>query len=296
MNKRFQTGLFLFILILATVNTGIPSTRANPIAITQALTGGIFATNQTLQLSEAHVEILIQPQRINESTFSQTVSIYGNYSIFSPTAVNTTIAFAYPTVWDYAFYGSTPEVSNRELDLSLNGTPIEYQTLDFDDLFIGHSLDLEEEYDWIQFEGSLTFASFNTTTQANTTLFLEVQGSIESTVLTDTFEFSYCVGTGRTWGGHAYETVQISVENYEQYLDTDFIPDDSLSVSILGDTITGNWNLDLTNFEHNYVGVQCMHRSWDTPPQVPFPIQVTIIATIGSIAVIGLLFVCYRRR
>ena len=65
MNKRFQTGLILVILIVTIMNTNIPSTRANPIAITQAPTGGIFATNQTLQLSEAHVEILIQPQRIN---------------------------------------------------------------------------------------------------------------------------------------------------------------------------------------------------------------------------------------
>ena len=177
--KRMQAWLLLIVFLFSTVGISTPSSNANPIAITQAPTGGLFSTNQTLQLTEAHVEILIQPERINTSTFFQNVLIYGNYSIFSPTSVNTTIAFAYPTVWRYQYYGSTPEVS-MELDLQLNGTSVEYRTLDFLDLAINYSLYLEDEYTWIPDEESqLSFAAFNVTVPVNTSLFLEVIVAIE---------------------------------------------------------------------------------------------------------------------
>jgi len=298
MSKRIPAVLLLIVFIVVAMGVNTPLAKANPIAITQAPTGGLFSSNQTLQLREAHVEILIQPQRINDTTFHQDVVIYGNYSIFSPTSVNTTIAFAYPTIWDYPYYGSTPDVRYRELFLRVNGTSVEYQTLEFDDLFIGHSLDLEREYDWIQDEGpQLTFASFNTTTLANTTLFLEVNGMIGSTVRTDVYEFSYCVGTGRTWSGHARETVQIKIENYTQYLNTNFIPYESLSISTFDDSIIGYWDLNLTEFEQNYVSVQCTHYSWGiiSPPPPPSSAVVVWIVAVTVVSVVAV-FLVWRSR
>lgn len=282
----------MFLILLLVCIGNVPRTQANPVAITQSPMGGLFSSNNTLQMPEAHVEISIQPNRINDTTFQQNVLIYGNYSIFSPITANTTIAFAYPTVWDYPFYGSTPEILNHELNLLLNGTEISYELHSLYDLMVNTSLYLEEDYEWLEFEqGALTFATFNATVSANTTLFLEVQGAIESIVRTDVFEFSYCVGTGRTWSGNTHETVQITVEEYTQYLHIMFLPNSSLIESRNDDIARGMWTLNLSDFQENYVCVQCTQYSWVGPNLPTDRFTGILIPAILVVALVGTIII-----
>jgi hypothetical protein len=244
-----------------TISTIPTPVNGNPVGFTLTPTGGLLSTNQSLMMPDAYVDIVLNPTRINATTFYYNTTIYGNYTITSTIAANTTIAFAYPETWEF---GYEVEILNHELELMIDKVRISYQVMNASqflaDFSYGSSLN-----DWFYYS-NLLFAAFNKSVQENETLLLEVTANIYSIARTDEYRFSYCVGTGRTWNGNSHERIRFEIKNHNQFHECAFFPTSSLSRTTSDTLLIGEWDLELSEFEEDYIGAICVQHVWDFTP------------------------------
>ncbi|MFW9848603.1 MAG: hypothetical protein ACFFF4_05650 [Candidatus Thorarchaeota archaeon] len=257
MSTKTKAG-FLLLAIIMTINTTPTPVKGNPIGFTVTPTGGLLSTNQSLMMPDAYVDIVHDPTRINSTTFYQNTTIYGNYTITSTSAANTTLAFAYPDTWEF---GYEVEILNHELELMVDGVRVFYQVMNASQFLTNFSYGSSLN-DWL-YSSNLLFATFNRSLQVNETLLLEVIANLYTIAKTDEYRFSYCVGTGRTWSGNSHERIRFEIKNYNQYLECRFFPSSSLSKTTSGTSLIGQWDLELSEFEEDYIGVTCVQYDWN---------------------------------
>lgn len=273
--------------------------KANPIMWTYAPGGGVFALNSTVMMPEAYVEAILSPTRINKTAFLYYTTLYGNYSIESPEGINTTIAFAYPAAWNGYYQGV--EIIQNSMLILLDGELLESTTVnlwDMDPLPSSFG-EIDDEYDWLHEWYKIEFALVNISLQANDSAILEVYSQSNSIVSTDLYDYSYVVGTGRTWSGTTHEIVKFTIRDYSQFIYCDFHPNNSLSIDNSTDYLVAEWDLNLENIEENYVRVYCRQYDWNTDnpihtPTDPILDDRTILGAFVLIAITVTLVVVYK--
>ncbi len=254
MKSRHLVLVIIGVILCVSTIVPVSPVEANPIGIAETPTGAVLSTSNNLTMPMASVDIHDTPSRVNESTFYHNITIYGVYTIKSISDVETLLAFAYPITWDL---GWESEILSRDLTIFVNRTNTEYEVVTSEE-YLGE-VDYDHYlYDWIQF-GQLHFATFPLSMEANETYILEVIGYIDAIARVEDFIFSYCVGTGRTWAGHTQEVIRFTIESYTEFLDCSFYPNASLTEAVVDGNLVGEWDLNLTEFEFNYIKATCTH-------------------------------------
>ena len=260
-------------LILTSIIYITPSSvKADPIVIGSATGGGLFTVSHNLSMPIADVNITIKSNKINGSphpTFYHQVDIEGEYHLQSEIVQNATIAFAYPKAWGLDNYWAT-RVLECELNFSLQDKLLEYEVMTL--------WDLAEYYSWndfieVLFDGvndyeyydNLEFALFNASFFDKKPVQLRMSGQIKIKSIAYEFEFSYCVGTGRTWKGPVDEVVHIELATADLFHNHTFEPNENLSISENGQSSIASWSINPLQFEHNFVEVNCVQYVFDPP-------------------------------
>ncbi|TFH04134.1 MAG: hypothetical protein E4H14_15395 [Candidatus Thorarchaeota archaeon] len=261
--KRTFT-LAILVAILLTPN--IPyDVSANPVSMDYATSVYFFSFASNISMPEASVNITlicrdVIPTKSSGPTFIYDVEMRSSFLIESDDDQNATIAFVYPSTWQY----SDQHVLLPEIEFKVIVDDIEVPTLTVtlsETNFSIDDLSPEDQVDWGFLEDN-ELVLFNVTHLAHSAATVKVNTDIKVNSATDIFTFDYCVGTARAWNGSTTEEVRIQLYNTSLYKGNWFIHDNSLTVTQGSDMITGFWYLNSDSFSGNYVGVSITQKQW----------------------------------
>ena len=274
MDLRVQIrSISLFVLIIIWVGFTPIMVRADPIVLCYFNTVPAIPLDSNVAMPWADVNISITPKYKQTTNYIHNVTLSGLFYFESNETKNIPIAFAFPSSWRENAGGTN--VDDCEFDILFNGEHMDYWMVESEDLVIPDSL---YELSWIEIiTSSYSFAVFDTPLFANEIGVLQVLTSFSMIVHGDYFYFNYCVGTAKSWDYYTLETVRITITNTIPIGEHNFTPIDSLTVIDNFPSITGKWDLNMSEFEENDVGFQCEQYNYD---------RQTVVVTVGAIAII----------
>jgi len=249
--RKFITLSILAILVSVTyLSITIPPCDAN-----YANWGIMFESSA--YHNGTHISMPYADVRINitRAATAIIVSLGSEFHVVTNTTQNTTLAFVYPTAWsDDALLINPPPTwgdgtTNKSYFMHIygNGTLIDYTVVHYNDNVEGGFI--EDFISDIPILQDVDFAIFDRELIANTTLVLStISGSIYSPSM-DRFDYSYIVGSARTFEGHTMERVQMHVVEEVPFLRKSFSPNESLTVVDNGIETDAIWDLNITEFQ-----------------------------------------------
>lgn len=258
MNQRGLSIIIISLLLSICIVNSTLAAQANPLpaVIRYDMEVGLsLGSPLNLSLPEASVDVTIAPASdISENdgfTLNHTINLESEFTILSDTEQNLTIGFAYPKDWFYQSSGSL------EFSVSVNEAPTDFIILYGEDLEVNQEIQdnmNQELHDVISLFDELNIALFNATLSNNTENKLEVTADFFiQTSYEVILNFSYCVGSARTWESDTHEIVSISVVEPDVFQNPSFKPLQSLSVQNEASLLVGEWDIEISEFEYNIV-------------------------------------------
>ncbi|MFW9833901.1 MAG: hypothetical protein ACFFEK_07910 [Candidatus Thorarchaeota archaeon] len=284
--RNWRPLVILSILLSFTLLSGsIPSCGANLMIVGVVDEGSSFhnGTNICMPLADVQINITRMRDTINTSLDSE-------FHITTNTTQNATLAFVYPSLKyvDNLLYDDTNK--SRYMHIYGNNTLLPYAVRDHYDLIrIGFTEDSLEEYPFINAE--VEFAVITVELEANTTLIVSTKSGFVFTSDLDQFEYTYIVGSARTFDGHTLESVHFRVIENIRFLEKEFDPDDSLNVTEDGSVTDAIWSFNISEFSSDTVRFNGVVRQHGRFQAIDF-------VMIGTIVIVLLAFfrVIYKRR
>jgi hypothetical protein len=253
--RKFITLSILAILVSVTYLS-----ITNPTCDANYANWGIMFEGSTYH-NGTHISMPYADVRINITGTATAiiVSLDSEFHIVTNTTQNTTLAFVYPTAWsDDALLSNPPPTwgdgtTNKSYFMHIygNGTLIDYTVIHYNDTVEGGFI--EHFISDIPILQDVDFAIFDRELIANTTLILStVSGSIFSPSM-DRFDYSYIVGSARTFESHTMERVQMHTVEEVPFLSKSFSPNEPLTVVDNGIETDAIWDLNITEFQLDQV-------------------------------------------
>lgn len=229
--------------------------------------------------------------QINITRMRRTINVTmdSEFHITTNTTQNVTLAFVYPSVpySTYLLYDDTNE--SKYMNIYVNNTQRNYGRQDYSFLErIGFTFDFLEEYPFITRD--VVFAFIRVELVANTTLILSTESGVVFESDMNQFEYSYIVGSARSFEGHTLEQVHFRVVEEVPFLSKEFAPNDSLSITEDGGVTDAAWAFNITEFPSDVVSFQAGVKSNDR-------FQAIDMIVIGApvIFILGVIWLRYKR-
>jgi hypothetical protein len=234
---------------------------ANPLSIDEFRIGAVAALSQNVSMSSASVNISISSAKISETigkapTFNHSIVMNASFSIRSEYDQNCNIAFAYPKTWG----DRNQDVVYPIFNIRFEEQVLPYTLMDGSDLEI--TPETPEDYAKLDFLDSVRLAIVNVSLMANQSHILSVSASMNISLTQNLFRFFYCVGSARAWKGATQETVRMTIENADAFMETSFYPNESLTVIHDGQKSIGEWRLEFSSFEEDFVHCNLLQSQW----------------------------------
>jgi hypothetical protein len=178
------------------------------------------------------------------------------FHITTNTTQNATLAFVYPTYSDDISNTSTSVTSTDTelMQIYLNSSLINYTIIHFDDFVDSDFVDDIYSYTSI----SVDFAIFDVEMIANTTMVFSTESHAINDDSMDRFDYSYVVGSARTFEGHTIERVSIYVTEEVPFASKSFYPNESLTINENDIVTEAIWDINSSEFSQNYVSFSAM--------------------------------------
>lgn len=239
--------MILLSLLLIAVST--PSCQANYANWGILHEGSSFHNGTHIRMPYADVRI-----NITYTLSKIDVILDSEFHIKTNTTQNATLAYVYPS------HGSDTGFLNESLSMLIyaNETMINYTIIHYDDLIeSGFPDDFIQSYGFV-LAGFVDFAVFDIELIANTTMVFSTQSEVAFDSNMDRFEYSYIVGSARTFEGDTSERVHMRVFEEQLFSSKSFYPNESLSVvengtmnAFISDAI---WDFNIYEFSSEVVG------------------------------------------
>ena len=255
--KGLRLSLIVILLSAIIVPHSIPICSANYTNWGVLDDGSSLHNGTDIWMPHADVEI-----NITRSKDSTHVSMYSEFYIYTTTTQNATLAFVYPSsvkimASSSSQSGDPGSSAVNFMNVLANGTVMNYTIVTWDDFCdsgFTENYEMYIEY----FQPYVNFAVFNTTLIANTTLVLYTISNVTFDMNLDRFDYHYIVGSARTFEGHTIEKVHFHLVEEIPFLSKTFFPDEGLSKTNDGIVTDAIWNLNVTEFSGNYVGLSAV--------------------------------------
>lgn len=260
--RRERGALFIISLFIAACFLlEVPEACVANIATwTDVHADGAFHNGTFLMMPEASVQI-----NITRDEYGCSALIMCLFTIQTNVTQNSTLAFVFPREEDI----NRPEDRIwSDMHINLNGTNVNYTILDWEEL--GWDLDnntSEYHQDWYT---DSSYAVFDTTITANTSIQLEVYAHGEMSLSSNYCELEYIVGSARTFIGDTHEKIIINVVEHVPFLNKDFYPESHLVVYTDGNVTTAAWEFQISEFESDSV-MAVFDIEYLAPPPLPSP-------------------------
>lgn len=228
---------------------------ANPVAITFEETYGYLILENNVSMPEALVNFTIEPSFVEARSSDTTqpvqysVRMDALYTFVSPTTQFATIGLACPFQWtEY----------NYELQILQDLSNLSYTILSYSELVSENETQTSSWYD-------LKLFTFNCSLQSGTPTDISILMNLGTRIIrNEGWQFKYFVATALTWNGTTHETIIMNVENpsvFQSYL---FAPDTSLTIVNNSPWRTATWDLNMSEFEYDYVTFITHHNDLDS--------------------------------
>ncbi len=256
--SRKEIALFLAfsLLSLTIASIKIPRCDANMGNVAMMLEGSTFHNGTDISMPYADVSINIT--RIADYA---TVNMTAVFTIYTNVTQNATLAFVYPSFSKIGIvFMSTDESgnpisfqTNGTMQIAANGTIMNYTIVFWDD-FIESGFTDDFLYHAPFVHPFADFAVFDLELMANTTLiFTVVSDSVHILTNTDLFQYYYIVGSARTFIGDTHEKIHLRIIEHAAFLETEFHPDETLTVSQDGILTEAIWEFNISQFTEDVI-------------------------------------------
>ncbi|MFW9805489.1 MAG: hypothetical protein ACFFFK_02010 [Candidatus Thorarchaeota archaeon] len=273
-------SMILTILFVSSLSSVIVfEASANPIVIYLEQTYGYLVLDSNMSMPEAFVNFTIEPTQGVGKWVTYDIWMNGSYTFLSPDNQQATIGLACPTTW---FSNSS------EVQIFDNQTVIPHEIIPYEELVS------ENETQTAGWE-SLDFITFNCTLVAGIPLDVSVTMNLETRNAENGFTFYYFVATAHAWNGTTHEVIIMNMKNPTVLNGCSFWPNDHLTVNEDSLWTSATWDLNMSEFEWDYVSFTAMHKD-AVIEIITDPVVVGTIVTVCAVVLIVAVYVLRGRR
>ena len=277
---QIAVGMILTILLLSSLSSIIVfEASANPIVIYLEYTYGYLVLDSNMSMPEAFVNFSIESTQGVGKWVTYDISMNASYTFLSPDNQQATIGLACPTTW----FSNTSEVQIFD-----NQTVFPYEIIPYEELVS------ENETQTAGWE-SLDFITFNCTLEEGIPLDVSVTMDLETRNAENGFTFQYFVATAHAWNGTTHEVIIMNMKNPTVLKGCSFWPDDYLTVNEGSLWTSATWDLNMSEFEWDYVSFTAMHKD-AVIELITDPVSVVTIVSVCVVVLIVMVYALRNRR
>ncbi|TFG26554.1 hypothetical protein EU528_14180 [Candidatus Thorarchaeota archaeon] len=278
-------AIIVFLTSVSFLSIAIPSCDANYVNWGMLEEGSSFHNGTHIRMPYADVR-----SNITRGASAVYISLDSEFHIMTNITQNATLAFVQPAiVREDLLYDIPPTNGNEEfanessfMRIYANGSIVNFTTSHYDNLTEAGFIE-EFPFGYGNFMTNSEFALFNLELTANTTLVLSTVSGAIFHVNMERFDYSYIVGSARTFEGHTMERVHMRVVEEVPLLSKNFSPNESLTV-ISENTITdATWDLNVTEFSQDMVHFSAM--VWDPSIERVSTIAISLSVIVAVVLV-----------
>ncbi|RDE15053.1 MAG: hypothetical protein C4K48_05085 [Candidatus Thorarchaeota archaeon] len=248
--------LAISLLSLTVVSIEIPTCDANIGNVAMMQEGSTFHNGTDINMPYADVSI-----NITRLIDCATVNMTAVFAVYSNITQNATLAFMYPSFNRIGIVYNSTDVSGNPISFQTNGTmqiianaTIMNYTIVFWDDFIESGFIDDFLYHAPFVHPFADFAVFDLELTANTTLiFTVVSDSVYILTDIDLFQYYYIVGSARTFIGDTHEKIHLRLIEHAAFLETEFSPNETLTVSQDGIITEAIWEFNISQFTQDVI-------------------------------------------
>ncbi|MHA1951914.1 MAG: hypothetical protein ACXAAO_10485 [Candidatus Thorarchaeota archaeon] len=217
MKERFR-GLSIILLLSGLVFFSSPQpVFGNPYFVPDLSVGGLWNNNTFIEMPLADVHIQIN--YLGDATFE--IAMIGNFTIWTNTTQDYSLAFAYPESWTEGFIFYSEQLFN----ISLDGNPVTTWPLYFEN---PSWITLWRERVLYHMSCYPDYVGFNLSLQADVNHSLVVRSSF--TKMTNLLDLGYVCGTALSFRGPTQEKITFEVNQSKSFSRSSFYPNTNFSL------------------------------------------------------------------